>query len=224
MVYPITRLTLFPSVRFFIKKTEGLENLPEKGPYLIACKHLGPLDGVFIASVIVPRINQKIAFVANISRWGWFWEKVVSEKWGNCVPFYKENPQICLEIARDKLRKGEVVGIFPEGIIQDYDSKKHRAKTGAARLAIWSKVPIVPIGLEHDITIPVGMPRLLKRRQVIKNILLNPHSLEIHIGKPFEISEYYDKEQTKESLTEATNYIMDKIDELTKVNYNKQLG
>jgi len=218
MVYPIARYTLLPFIRFFIKKTVGFENIPIKGPYIIACKHMGPLDGAFIGAVIIPKINQKIHFVSRVAEWGWFWEKVVAEWWAGNIPFYKENPRICLEIALDYLKKGEIVGIFPEGIVQEYDSHKYRAKTGVARLAIWARVPILPIGLVHDVTIRHDLPKLHRKRQVIKNILLNPHSLEIHIGQPFEVKEYYNKEITRDLLKEVTNVIMDRIDALTRIN------
>ncbi|MFH0804563.1 MAG: hypothetical protein V1916_00005, partial [Patescibacteria group bacterium] len=62
MVYSISRYTLFSLVRLFIRKTVGSENLPARGPYIIACKHIGPLDGIFIAASIIPTINQKIFF------------------------------------------------------------------------------------------------------------------------------------------------------------------
>ena len=220
MIYPITRRTLFPVVRFFIKKTEGLENLPSSGPFIIACKHLGPLDGLFIAAVIIPYLRRKISYVANIARWGWLWEKVVGEWWSNSIPFYKENPKLCLAIASEYLKQGKIVGIFPEGIIQDYLANKgeNRIKTGVSRLALRSKVPIIPVGLVHDITVK-KVQKLYRRRQVIKNFLLNPNSLEIHIGQPFVLSDYYNREFTKEMLREASIYVMSKIDALTEVHY-----
>jgi len=218
MVYPFARLTLLPFIRFFIKKTIGFENIPDKGPYIIACKHLGPLDGTFIAATIIPKVNKRLHFIANIAKWGWFWEKVVAEWWAGNIPYYKENPRACLEIARAYLREGKIVGVFPEGVVQEYDPSKRRAKTGAARLALWTRVPIVPVGLVHDITIRTDMPKIHRRRQVIKNILLNPHSLEIHIGKSFELREFYNKDMTKEVLIQATDIIMDKIDNLTYIN------
>jgi len=218
MVYPIARLTLLPLIRFFIKKTVGLENLPKKGPYIVACKHLGPLDGTFIGSVIIPHVNQKVYFIANIAHWGWWWQKVVAEYWAGNIPFNHDNPGVCLEMAYDYLQKGRIVGIFPEGIIQEYDPKKKRAKTGTARLALRARVPIIPIGLVHDVSVRNDLPKLRQRRQVIKNILLNPHSMEIHIGRPFTLKKYYDREITLELLEQATNEIMDRIDVLTKIN------
>ncbi|MFA6552906.1 MAG: lysophospholipid acyltransferase family protein [Patescibacteria group bacterium] len=216
-VYPITRYTLFPLIRFFIKKTLGLENLPKKGPYLIACKHMGPLDGVFIGAVIVPYINQKLYYFTNVAQWGWVWEKLVAERWAGSIPYYRDNPGASLEIANELIRQGKVIGIFPEGIIQDY-GQRGRAKTGAARLAIWHHIPIVPVGLVHDISVRTDLPRMFRKRQVLKNILLNPHSLEIHIGQPFEISQYYGRDMTHEMLIEATNAIMMNIEKLTKIN------
>jgi len=218
MVYPIARHTLLPFIRFFIKKAVGLENIPMKGPYILACKHLGPLDGPFIGAVIIPKIDQKIYFFANYAKWGWFWEKVVCERWAGNIPFFEDNPKLCIDMALDHLQKGHIVGIFPEGVVQDYDPRQRRAKTGTARLAIWAKVPIIPVGLVHDISIRHDLPKIQRRRQVIKNFLLNPHSLEIHIGRPFQLQEYYDKPIEKESLVEATNKIMDKIDSLTNIN------
>lgn len=220
MFYPISRRTLFPFIRFFIKKTFGLEHVPLQGPYLIACKHLGPLDGVFIGAVLLPHLKQKIAFISNTAPWGWYWEKIVAERWANCIPFHRENPHASLDIADAYLKNGKIVGIFPEGIIQEYNEEKMRAKTGTARLAIWNRVPIIPVGMVHDVTVRPDLPKLHRRRQVIRNILYNPHALEIHIGKPFELTQYYDREMTKEVLIEATNMIMDRIDGLTHINRN----
>ena len=217
MVYPIANRTFLPLIRFFIKKTVGLENIPMKGPYIFACKHMGPLDGIFIGAVIINKVKQKIYFVSRIAKWGWFWEKIIAEHWVGCIPYYRENPRICLEIALEYLKKGKIVGIFPEGIMEEYDPQKSRAKTGTARLAIWAKVPILPVGFVHDISVKNEALRL-HRRQVIKNILLNPHSLEIHIGRPFELKEYYNREMTKELLNEATDKIMNRIDAITKIN------
>lgn len=217
MVYPIARYTLLPFIRFFIKKTVGLENAPLQGPYIIACKHLASLDGAFIASVLVPHLNQKIYYVANVARWGLVWEKIVSEQWAGCIPFYKENPGVCIQIADDYIKKGRIVGIFPEGMIELKKKGKSHPKTGTARLALWNKVPILPIGLKHDITI-ADKNNMHRRRNTIKNILQNPHSLEIHIGKPFELSEYYDKPIDKVLLDEAMSKVMNQIDNVVSIN------
>ncbi len=217
-VYPISRKLLFPLIRFFVKRVTGWEHLPAAGPYVIASKHLGPLDAFFIYAEIVPRINEKVHFMANNAKWGWFWEKVVSEQWAGTIPYYHKNPRLSLQIADTYLKQGHVIGIFPEGILQEYDEHRRRAKTGAARLAIWNHVPIVPIGLMHDVTVRPDLPRMQRRRQVIRNMLYNPHALEIHIGPAFTLERYYDQPLTRELLQNATNDIMDHIDERSRIN------
>lgn len=217
MVYPILRTFFFPLLRFFIKKTVGLENLPSKGPFIMACKHIGALDGFFLASVVVPRLNQKVHFIASIMKWGWLWEKVIAEQWAGCIPFDKNNRQLCLEMALRYLKKGEIVVIFPEGYLHEY-KRTRKTKTGVARLALWAKVPVIPVGLVYNITVRSDLPVLYQTRKAIINTILNPHSLEIHIGQPFELKQYYNKEITKELLREATNTIMDKIKGLTKID------
>jgi len=222
MVYPIARHTLFPFIRFFIKKTVGIENTPPQGPYIIACKHYASLDGVFIASVLIPYLNQKIYYVANVAQWGWFWEKVVSEQWSGCIPFYKDNPKICLDIADDYIKRGRIVGIFPEGMIE-LKQKQKKAKTGTARLALWNKVPILPIGLRHNIPIE-QKDEMHKRRNTIKHILQNPHSLEIHVGEPFELTEFYDKEISRQVLDTAMERVMQKIEGLAQPTSNRNIS
>ena len=214
MVYPIASKTLLPFVRFFIRKTTGFENISKEGPYIIACKHLASLDGVFIAATIIPIIKQKIHFVSNVAKWGWFWEKIVAEQWGGLIPFYKKYPHICLNIAQEYLKKGEIVGIFPEGILEEKDKLKARAKTGVARLALWSKVPILPISLRYKNNPKKMEDKMHNRWQAMRNSIINPHSLEINIGKPFEVSEFYNKKINNDLLHRTTNMIMDKIESI----------
>jgi len=218
MVFPISRYTWFPMIRHFVKKTYGLENLPKSGPYLIACKHVGSLDGVFIAVVIIPKINRKIHFIANIAPWGWLWEKVVAQWWHGGIPFLKENPRQCLDLGIEFLKKGEIVGIFPEGPFENFDKKHRRAKTGVARLAIWSQVPIVPVGLKYRLSQDSTFDKLRNRWHMIAHALKHPRSIEIYIGQPFELTEYYNQEIDKEILITATNKVMNKIEALTKVD------
>ena len=51
-----------------------------------------------------------------------------------------------LEQARQTLQKGQSVAIFPEGLISPVDGF-HAPRSGVARLALKSGVPVVPLGI-----------------------------------------------------------------------------
>ncbi len=208
IVYPITRVTLFPLWRLFIRSVRGLENIPKTGPFILACHHLGPLDAIFIAAVVVPRINQKIHFIASIAPWGPFWKEIVAKRWSGCIPFDRGNRQECLEIAHRYITEGGVVGIFPVGLLEEKERNNDKWKTGAARLALWSKVPVVPVGLVSHESATLGA--------IIIKHLTSPRVIRISIGEPMTFSDEYDKPMTYELLRDVTSRIMQKVYSLNK--------
>lgn len=217
MVYPVTRKTLFPILRSFINRISGLENLPKKGPYIIVGKHVSALDGYLLAAALIPYLNQKIHFIANTRKWGWLWEKVVAQGWGGSIPFDTTNRSRCLSLAAKLLEDRKIVGIFPEGYLREYGRREYQARTGIARLAIATRTPIVPVGLKYDITVKNDLPVLYQYGKSIKNIIINKDSLELNIGRPFNLEMYYNKEVTKELLRKATDEVMSKIEDLSEV-------
>lgn len=217
IVFPLARVFAFPIFRLFVHKVVGKEFLPKHGPFILAIKHVGALDGYFVIAEVLPFLNRHIYFFANVLPWGWFWQKVVSERWAKTLPHTEK--QKSLDRAHTLLQRGKIVGIFPEGLLQEQEGRKH-AKTGAARLAIWNHVPIVPVGIHHRVTIRGGVQALSHRRYVILNMFRHPRTYEIHIGKPFTLGAYYDTPMTRESLHEATDLIMSHLNALTSIRTN----
>ncbi len=52
-----------------------------------------------------------------------------------------------LDKARQRLQSGHSVGIFPEGLVSPRSGGCHPPRTGAARLAISTGVPVIPVGI-----------------------------------------------------------------------------
>jgi putative phosphoserine phosphatase/1-acylglycerol-3-phosphate O-acyltransferase len=84
-----------------------------------------------------------------------------------------------LQHAVDALRRGEAVGIFPQGTIprgEEFYDAKLKAKTGVARLAVEADVPVIPVALWGTETIwprNSRVPRvgeLLARRPVYAKV------------------------------------------------------
>lgn len=52
-----------------------------------------------------------------------------------------------LEKARQLLKKGRTVVIFPEGLVSPREGGFHRVRTGVARLALSTGAPVIPVGI-----------------------------------------------------------------------------
>ncbi|MFC1704864.1 lysophospholipid acyltransferase family protein, partial [Nanoarchaeota archaeon] len=106
------------------------------------------------------------------------------------------------------LKSGEPIGIFPEGH-RSYSDKMREGKTGAARLALTARVPVIPIGIEGSKKVlPLGAfwPRLKR--------------FTINVGKPIYFDKYYGKENDKKTLRLVTNKIMKQVSKLAKDRYD----
>jgi 1-acyl-sn-glycerol-3-phosphate acyltransferase len=72
---------------------------------------------------------------------GWYLRKTRQ------IPVPKEQGGVALENARLALESGHSVGIFIEGAISPQKGGFHPPRTGAARLALMTGVPVVPVGI-----------------------------------------------------------------------------
>jgi 1-acyl-sn-glycerol-3-phosphate acyltransferase len=66
------------------------------------------------------------------------------------VPVDKDNGRKAFEAARRLLDEGRTIAIFPEGAVSPFGGGLHRPRTGAARLALLTGAPIIPIGIHLD--------------------------------------------------------------------------
>jgi 1-acyl-sn-glycerol-3-phosphate acyltransferase len=201
MVYLILKLLFGPIARLiWIKKVEGLENVPKKGSCIIAANHSSYFD-FFSLTAILPRRIYFLAGEIFFKKWWWY-------------PLVKFTGQIKVDRnSSDKtqakkevlliLNQGKVVGIFPEGT-RSSDGKIGKAFTGVAKFALEAKVPVVPVGISGAYE---TMSRHDKLPKLKKNII-------IKIGKPMYFAEYYANRNDEIVLREIADKIMEEIKSL----------
>jgi 1-acyl-sn-glycerol-3-phosphate acyltransferase len=104
------------------------------------------------------------------------------------------------DAAVEAVRQGQLVAFYPEGTItRDPDLWPMRGKTGAARVALSTGCPVIPIGQwgVQDLLPPYGRPDLFPRK-----------TIRIKAGDPVDLTDLQGVPLTNAVLQEATERIM----------------
>ncbi len=207
MLYWVVKGVLTPILRVcFRVKVEGRENVPARGPVILASNHRSFLDSIFLPLVL----RRRVTFVAKAEyfddpKTAWFFRGVGQ------IPIRREGgsaSERALASATDVLRGGGVFAIYPEGT-RTRDGFLHRGHTGVARLSLRTATPIVPVGLiGTDDVQPVDrrMPRLFRQ-------------VTVRFGEPLDPGRYGDYESERLALRELTDEVMFEIGELSGYEY-----
>lgn len=132
---------------FFGLKVEGLKNLPEKGPYIIASNHTSYLDAFSIGGAIPSRVFAHL-YILGIQkyfsgRFGLYFARLA-----HVIPIDTElHLNKALQLSSYVLRNGESLLIFPEGG-RSFDGELMEFKKGVGILSRELGIPIVPAYIE----------------------------------------------------------------------------
>lgn len=141
-LYQAIRLAL-RWLRWWVRlEARGLEHLPKHGPVLVVSNHDAWIDPPAIAEVMMWRPRQ-VRFLAKSTLWKYRATATVLDGLGQIPVRRGAGDAAAIESTVEALRRGESVGIFPEGTLSR--GKRLRARRGIARLA--KACPEVPIVL-----------------------------------------------------------------------------
>lgn len=131
-------------VAYRFKKT-NIEAVPE-GPAVLVCNHISFVDALLLGAAF----HRPVRFVMDHKIYRnplmrWFFDAI------GVIPIAskKHDPQL-LDVAfqrcRSALRRGELVCIFPEGMIT-HDGEMNEFRGGVQRMVDETPVPVVPMAL-----------------------------------------------------------------------------
>jgi 1-acyl-sn-glycerol-3-phosphate acyltransferase len=143
----------------------GRQNVPEKGPLIIASNHLSWTDVPLIPAYLKSRVVDMAKEETFQGKMGWL------VRFLGAFPVKRgEADRQSLRAAEEQLKAGRILGIFPEGT----RSRIHRlgqAHAGLGMIALRSGVPVVPVAIYGSekafkkfrprVTITYGEPMLL---------------------------------------------------------------
>ncbi|MFH8341838.1 lysophospholipid acyltransferase family protein [Streptomyces sp. AM6-12] len=212
--YLLKYVLLGPLLRLvFRPRIEGLENVPAEGPAIVAGNHLSFSDHFLMPAIL----KRRITFLAKAE---YFTGPGIK---GRLTAFFfrgagqipvdrsgKEAGQAAIREGLGVLRKGELLGIYPEGT-RSHDGRLYKGKVGVAVMALTAGVPVIPCAMIGTFEAqPPG--RALPRVRPVT----------IRFGKPLDFSRYAGMEQQKAILRAVTDEIMYAILTLSEQEYVDQ--
>jgi 1-acyl-sn-glycerol-3-phosphate acyltransferase len=192
---------------------EGMDNIPATGGAILASNHLSFSDSFFLPM----EMDRRLTFLA---KGDYFTGRGIKGKLTaaffkgiNQVPVDRSGghaSEAALEAGVGILKRGELLGIYPEGT-RSPDGRLYRGKTGIARMALEAGVPVIPVAMINTFDIqPPG--------QVIPRVM----RVGIRIGKPLDFSRYAGLECDRFVLRSITDEIMYELMQLSGQEYVDQ--
>lgn len=198
---------LAPLLRMFFNiKTSGVEKLP-KGGYVLVGNHLSYLDPLAFAYSVYIHMKRVPHYLAKESLFRVPVLRQILPKVGQ-IPVYRggKNNDEPLRAAKEFIKAGQVVVVFPEGTLtRDPNLWPMRGKSGAIRMAYELGVPIVPAA--HW-----GVDKVMGNYS--SKIRPNPfHLVRVKIGDPIQLTDK-PKTPTAAEIAAGTELMMRTISDL----------
>ncbi|TWH23218.1 1-acyl-sn-glycerol-3-phosphate acyltransferase [Rhodococcus rhodochrous J45] len=162
-------------------KFEGGENIPAHGPAILASNHRAVLDSFYLPLLV----RRRITFLAKSEYFTGTGLKGAFQRW-----FFSSVGQVPIDrtgadAAQDALNagvrvlgQGKLLGIYPEGT-RSPDGRLYKGKTGLARLALETGVPVIPVAM-------IGTDRM----NPIGSKMWRPAKITVRIGEPIDFSRF----------------------------------
>jgi len=162
-------------------KVEGLEYIPVSGPAIMASNHLAVADSFYLPLVV----SRRITFLAKAEYFTGTGLRGTLKRWfftaAGQVPIDRNDSdaaEAALSTAKRLLGEGKLLGMYPEGT-RSPDGRLYKGKSGLARLALESGVPVIPVAMiGTDVVNPPGSKMWRFGRVTVK------------FGKPMDFSRF----------------------------------
>ena len=200
--YRLAAVIAKPPLVVLIKRDwRGMENIPAEGGFITAVNHNSHADP-FAYAHYQYNTGRVPRFLAKSGLFKKGFVGAVMRGTGQ-IPVYRESTDAlsAFRAAIDAVERGECVAFYPEGTLtRDPDGWPMTAKTGAARVALQTRCPVIPVAQwgANELLAPYAKkPDLFPRK-----------THHVLAGPPVDLSRFYGRETTPELLKEATEVIM----------------
>jgi 1-acyl-sn-glycerol-3-phosphate acyltransferase len=194
-LYAVIRRILGPAIRRVWRlEIVGAENVPA-GPAVVVANHDSLSDPFFLGAAL----ERPLRFLAKRELWRYTLVGRLLDRLGG-IPVERSRGDVgAVASAAQALERGALVAIFPQGTV--LGSVDRPWQRGAARLALTTGAPIVPVAI-------VGAADVLRPRTRIPRLA----RVRVVIGTPIVVAR---RTPTISASRELTGLIRDRVDELS---------
>ena len=185
---------------WFRLQRQGPCTVPSRGPVIVAANHITTIDPLLLLASCPHRL---IGFMAASE---YYHLPVVQHllRRNDCIPVDRDGRDLrSMRTAINHLRRGKVLGIFPEGRIPGPGAKLG-PKKGVALLALRSGAVVVPAHISGT--------RWSRR---VLWPFLRRHRARVRFGRPIDLSAYRQLTYSRDVQLEVARLIMQRIRQLS---------
>jgi 1-acyl-sn-glycerol-3-phosphate acyltransferase len=184
------------------------EKVPARGGVVFVVNHISNFDPLAYGHFLAwagrwPRFLAK-AEIFRVPGLGWI------ARHSGQIEVRRGGPEAAqsVEAAIAAVRAGRAVTIYPEGTITaDPLTWPMTGRTGAARVALGARCPVIPIG-------QWGAQEVLPGKKLTWPRLFPRKTMRVIAGDPVDLADLYDRPLDEDVLAEATERILEAITDL----------
>mgnify|MGYP005839889257 CR=1 FL=1 len=184
---------------WFRLRCDGPCTIPRLGPAIVVANHTCTIDPLLL---IACSRHRSIGFL--IARE--FYELPVIHRFVRmvgCIPVNRDGSDVAAtRIALSRLRRGEVLGVFPQGRIERV-GQSVPPKHGAAVLALHTRAPVIPAHISGA-----------RHRAGAAWPFFHRHYARVRFGDPVDLSVWYGRQRDEGAAEQATAQIMRAIESM----------
>ena len=191
--------SLLPPIKFWFNwRFEGVEHVPREGAALIACNHISYFDPLADAYFLL-KAHRKSRFLAKNELYEHWLLRRVLEGANQIKVVRGTGDRAPVDNAKKALLGGECVVIYPESTVtHNPDFSPMKGKTGIARLALQTGVPVLPVAVW-------GSQHVWQRDGARSLKFARP--IWLKAGPPIDFSEYSESSSDEQTLRTVTDQV-----------------